>query len=87
MSVLRTSSARLVAFRAPVAPLSVRYYSPDTRAEGATASSTGFKNREQASEAKYVKEHEAQKLKQAQEKLKAAQAEVDKQQKIVNDSK
>ncbi|KAK6906773.1 hypothetical protein I203_100760 [Kwoniella mangroviensis CBS 8507] len=87
MSVLRTTStARLIALRAPAA-MFVRNYSPDTRAEGATASSTSFKEREQASETKYVKEHEAAKLKAAREKLAQAQAEVDKQQKIVDGQK
>ncbi|WVR08486.1 hypothetical protein IAU60_005541 [Kwoniella sp. DSM 27419] len=84
MSVLRISStARTMALRAP-APMFVRNYSPDTRGEGATASSTGFKDREQAQEAQYVKKREAEKLKRAQDKLKEAQAEVDKQQKVVD---
>ncbi|WRT70560.1 uncharacterized protein IL334_007558 [Kwoniella shivajii] len=87
MSVIRaTSSVRLMALRAP-APMFVRNYSPDSRSEGATGSSTSFREREQASETKYIKEHEAERLKQAKQKLEQAQAEVDKQQKIVDKSK
>lgn len=53
-----------------------RFYSPDSRVEGATGSSTGFSKKEQAEEGSYIKRKEHEKLKQAQEKLKQAQADV-----------
>ncbi|KAK8850396.1 hypothetical protein IAR55_004314 [Kwoniella newhampshirensis] len=86
MNVIRstaTSAAQFTAFRGPVA-MFARHYSPDSRAEGATASSTGFREREQAKEAQYVKQREAEKLKAAHKKLEDAKAEVEKQQKIVD---
>lgn len=53
-----------------------RHYTPDVRPEGQTASSKGFSQREQAEEGQYIKKRELEKLKEAKEKLKAAQAEV-----------
>ncbi|WVQ85828.1 hypothetical protein IAT38_007996 [Cryptococcus sp. DSM 104549] len=85
-AVRAANPARLVALRAP-APMFARHYSPDSRSEGATASSTGFREREQAKEAQYVKQHEAEKLKAAKKKLEEAKAEVEKQQKVVDESK
>ncbi|ODN99376.1 hypothetical protein L198_03218 [Cryptococcus wingfieldii CBS 7118] len=82
-AVRAATTARVTVSKAP-ASMFARYYSPDVRGEGATASSTGFKTREQAKEAQYVQQHEAEKLKLAQAKLKAAQAEVDKQQQVVD---
>ncbi|TXT10783.1 hypothetical protein VHUM_02288 [Vanrija humicola] len=61
-------------------PAAVRFYSPlpDVRSAGATASSKGFGEREQAQENQYIRKREEELLKAAREKLKAAQAEVDK---------
>ena len=53
-----------------------RYYTPDVRPEGTTASSKGFSQREQAEEGQYIRKRELEKLKQAEEKLKQAQADV-----------
>ena len=53
-----------------------RFYSPDSRVEGATGSSKGFSQKEQAEEGSYIKRKEHEKLKEAQEKLKQAQAAV-----------
>ncbi|WVN89646.1 uncharacterized protein L203_104876 [Cryptococcus depauperatus CBS 7841] len=87
MNIVRaTDVARLTVSRAPVS-MFARYYSPDVRSEGATAGSTSFREREQAKEAQYVKTREAEKLKQAKEKLAQAQAEVEKQQKIIDSHK
>ncbi|WWD20579.1 hypothetical protein CI109_105055 [Kwoniella shandongensis] len=86
MNVIRstaTAPARFAAVRAPVA-MFARHYSPDSRSEGATASSTGFHEREQAKEAQYVRQREAEKLKAAQKKLDEAKAEFEKQQKVVD---
>ncbi|RSH78456.1 uncharacterized protein EHS24_002181 [Apiotrichum porosum] len=58
----------------------------DVRGEGATASSKGFSQREQAEEGQYIRRREQELLKAAQEKLKAAQAEVDKHQATVDAS-
>ncbi|KAL1408760.1 hypothetical protein Q8F55_005573 [Vanrija albida] len=77
MSLVRFAATRVQALRA--APTSVRYYSPpDVRQAGATAQSKGFGEREQAQENQYIREREKELLKAAREKLKAAQAEVDK---------
>ncbi|EAL22999.1 hypothetical protein CNBA7670 [Cryptococcus deneoformans B-3501A] len=76
MIALRAAtSARVAVSRAP-ASMFVRYYAPDIRSEGATASSTSFHEREQAKEAQYVRQREAEKLKAAKAKLAEAQAEV-----------
>ncbi|WVF67969.1 hypothetical protein IAT40_002731 [Kwoniella sp. CBS 6097] len=83
MSFIRAASTARIAARAP-APMFVRNYAPGVRSEGATASSTSFHEREQAKEAQYVKQREAEKLKQAQQKVKDAQAELEKQQKVVD---
>ncbi|OXG91783.1 hypothetical protein C349_00797 [Cryptococcus neoformans var. grubii Br795] len=84
MIALRAAtSARVAVSRAP-ASMFVRYYAPDVRSEGATASSTSFHEREQAKEAQYVRQREAEKLKAAKAKLAEAQAEVEKQQKVVD---
>jgi len=53
-----------------------RFYSPDSRVEGATGSSKGFSQKEQAEEGQYIKRKENERLKEAKEKLKQAQAEV-----------
>lgn len=56
--------------------LAARTYVPDVRPEGTTASSKGFSQREQAEEGQFIRKREIEKLKAAEEKLKAAQAEV-----------
>ena len=90
MSVLRFTQTARIAIRAPSVSslipvrrdrahaqvMAGRFYSPDSRVEGATGSSTGFSKKEQAEEGSYIKRKEHEKLKQAQEKLKQAQADV-----------
>ena len=53
-----------------------RYYSPDSRSEGATATSKGFSKREQAAEGDYIHKREVEKLEAAKKKVKDAQAEL-----------
>ncbi len=53
-----------------------RFYSPDVRPEGTTASSKGFSQREQAEEGQYIRKRELEKLKQAEAKYKAAKEEL-----------
>jgi hypothetical protein len=56
--------------------LAARTYVPDVRPEGTTASSKGFSQKEQAEEGQFIRKRELEKLKEAQDKVKAAQAEV-----------
>lgn len=87
MNALRTvNPARVVAMRAPVSMTS-RFYSPDVRQEGATATSEGFSKREQAEEGQYIKRKEQEQLKKAKEELAKAQAKVDEAQKKVDQAK
>lgn len=50
-----------------------RHYTPDVRAEGTTATSKGFSQREQAEEGQYIKKKELEKLREAQKKLEELQ--------------
>lgn len=46
-----------------------RHYTPDVRPEGATGSSKGFSQREQAEEGQYIKRKELERLRNAQKEL------------------
>ncbi|RSH85171.1 hypothetical protein EHS25_004978 [Saitozyma podzolica] len=82
----RSVTSARVALRAPV--MFTRNYSPpDVKQEGATASSKGFSQREQAEEGQYIKKREVEKLKEAKARLEQAQAEVEAQQKKVDQHK
>ncbi|KAJ9107138.1 hypothetical protein QFC19_002798 [Naganishia cerealis] len=52
-----------------------RGYTPDVKSEGATASSTGFKNREQAEETAYARKQQAAQLAKLREQLAKTEAE------------
>ncbi|KLT39447.1 hypothetical protein CC85DRAFT_251192, partial [Cutaneotrichosporon oleaginosum] len=61
----------------------VRFYTAPVRSEGATASSTGFRQREEAQENQYIRRREEEQLKSLREKAKKAQADVEAQEKKV----
>jgi hypothetical protein len=63
----------------------VRLYTAPVRSEGATASSSGFRQREEAQENQYMRRREEEQLKALREKAKKAQAEVEAQEKKVAD--
>ncbi|GHJ89422.1 hypothetical protein NliqN6_5824 [Naganishia liquefaciens] len=79
MFALRTvARAQVSSLRsASIVPAMTRGYAPDAKSEGATASSTGFKNREQAEEGAYARRQDAAKLAKLREALAKNQAEKD----------
>ncbi|KAI5450213.1 hypothetical protein NCC49_003362 [Naganishia albida] len=68
MFSLRTVS-RVSTIRSTIVPAMARGYAPDAKVEGATASSAGFKNREQAEEGAYARRQDAAKLAKLREQL------------------
>ncbi|BEJ16771.1 hypothetical protein CspHIS471_0601720 [Cutaneotrichosporon sp. HIS471] len=78
--IARIAINRTSALRA--APM-VRFYTAPVRGEGATASSAGFRQREEAQENQYMRRREEEQLKALREKAKKAQAELEDQEKKV----
>ncbi|PWN21042.1 hypothetical protein BCV69DRAFT_298833 [Microstroma glucosiphilum] len=88
MSLLRTSAPRsLLASARPIMNISVRTYAggPGGSDTGATASSTGFKNREQGQEKEYIVRAEQDKLKKLREQLAKQRKHLDDVETAIND--
>ncbi|CAO1635145.1 unnamed protein product [Jaminaea pallidilutea] len=90
MSLLRTTATRSLAVNT-VAPFgAARFYAEGPGGANSTtssggASSTGFKNREQGEETKYIMQAEAEKLQRLREQLKKQRDHLDDVEAAIND--